>query len=142
MPSYLDRYCSTFREEKEMIDVTLASSIVAALVPFFKKAAEKGSEKLGESAAGALCQTLKDRLKSDTAKEAIAELRSNPDDGDAQGALRLQIKKAFEQQPELAAVLQELVAKIDVPSKVQTATAIGDDNKQTQIEGSNNSVMQ
>ena len=128
-----------------MMDVAtltaLATSAVAVLTPLIQKAIEKGAEELGKSSAAALFNRLKQRLGHAGAKEALDDLAKQPGDTAAQGAMSMQLRKALEADPELAAFLKQWVAESE--SKVgitQTANTHGDNNKTTQIVGSGNSV--
>jgi hypothetical protein len=77
----------------------LASSTVALLTPFLKKAFEKGAEELGKSSANTLFDKLKERLSHKGAKEALEDLAAQPDDIGAQGALNMQLRKALAEDP-------------------------------------------
>ena len=121
----------------EPVSITvLASSAVALLSPFFRKAAEKGAEKLGESAAGTLFEKLKLSLKTPAGQEALSDLAKQPDDPDNQAGLRKQIRKAAEQDPEFAKLLQELVTKAETSTISDNQVAIGDSNKQAKVSNS------
>ena len=128
-----------------MLDIAtltaLASSAVAVLTPLLQKAAEKGVEELGKSAAGALFTKLKERLTHAGAKEALDDLAKQPADTAAQGALNMQLRKAIEADPELAAFLKQWVAESEAKIGIsQIANVQGDHNKTTQIAGSGNTV--
>jgi hypothetical protein len=117
---------------------SLAASAVALLAPFFQKAGEKAVEKLGESAAGTLYDALKVRLQSHAAHEALADMEKAPDDADAQAALRVALRKALEQDPELVQVLHGLVAKAATGG--QQINITGNANKTAQVSGTGNKV--
>lgn len=124
-----------------MVDLMmLAASAVTLLTPFLKKAAEKGAEKLGESAAGTLFDKLKGSLKTPAGQEALSDLTKAPDDADAQAALRVQIRNAAEQDPQFASQLQELVSKTGAVTQNQVANVTGDQNKVAQVQGSGNVI--
>jgi hypothetical protein len=124
-----------------MLDIALmAVSTVNLLIPFLKKAAEKGAEKLGESTAGTLFEVLKNKLKSPTAQEALADLQKKPEDADSQAALRAQVRKALENDPELGKLLHELVGKAGESTHAQVANVTGDGSRVAQIQGSGNMV--
>ena len=120
----------------------LAGAAVAALVPFLRKAAEKGAEKLGEHAATRLFDGLKAKLISPPAQEALDEAARHPDDADVQAALRVQVRKALEADPAFAATLRGWLADAGMPAggTVQTATASGESSSVVQIHGSQNTV--
>lgn len=128
-----------------MLDIptvtALASSAVAVLTPLLKKALEKGVEEIGKSSASTLFDKLKQRLGHEDAKKALTDLAEQPDDPDAQGALRLQLRKALADDPGLAAFLTEWTNECGSAAGIsQTANVHGDHNKTTQIAGSGNSV--
>jgi hypothetical protein len=128
-----------------MLDIasltTLASSAVMVLTPLLQKAAEKGAEELGKSSAGVLFTKLKQRLSHAGAKEALDDLAKQPGDTAAQGALNMQLRKALEADPDLAAFLTQWVAESESKTGIsQTANVQGNNNKTTQIVGSGNSV--
>jgi len=130
-----------------MLDPTalsvLISSTVAILSPLLKKAAETGAEELGKSSAGALIDRFKQRLGRPEAKEALDDLEKQPDDADAQGALRLQLRKALADDPELGAFLEQWAAQSQTEKGIsQGANMSGDNNKVAQIAGSGNTVSQ
>ncbi len=121
----------------------LASSAVSLLSPFLKKAAEKGAEKLGESAAGSLFDKLKVTLKTPAGEEALADLVKQPEDADTQAVLRKEIRKAAEHDTELAKLLQELVVRANASTGSDNQVEIGNNNKQANISGSiNSSIIQ
>jgi hypothetical protein len=95
---------------------TLAASAVAALTPYLAKAGEEFAKEAGKAAVAkfsALYQVLKDRFKNKpTAKEALVDLETNPNDEDAQAALRLQLKKQLTADPSFVEALQKLVNDI------------------------------
>ena len=119
----------------------IAASAVTVLTPLLGKAAQKGAEELGKGAVTSLLDKLKQRLGHAGAKEALDELARQPSDGDAQGALRLQLRKAMEQDPELVAFLQDW-AKESAPAAgvSQVANVTGHQNQTVQISGSGNRV--
>jgi hypothetical protein len=107
----------------------------------------KASGKLAENVGGEVGNRivkLWDKVRAKLAgKEALADFEQAPEDADAQGALRLQLKKALEADPafrdEVAALLGELKER-GGERIVQSATTIGDANLTTQIAGSGNRV--
>ncbi|WP_321917450.1 MULTISPECIES: hypothetical protein [Paraburkholderia] len=121
----------------------LISSTVAVLTPLLKKAVEKGAEEIGKSSAGALIDSFKQRLCRPEAKAALDDLEKQPDDGDVQAALRVQLRKAIVDDPELAAFLEQWMAQSQAQTEVnQSANVAGDNNKVAQIAGSGNTVSQ
>lgn len=101
---------------------SLAQQIVPFLAPFLpylmkmgEKAAEEAGKKMGEGAwetARALWAKLRPKVEArPAAQEAAADVARNPQDADAQAALRLQLRKLLDQDPalatEVAALLQQ-----------------------------------
>ena len=114
----------------------LASAAVSIVAPYLAELAKSGAGKLGEVGAagvGKLWGRLTARLTGSGA-EAAEDARKNPDDPDAQGALRLQLRKALEADPEFRAEIAALVAESGGggSTATQTATQIGDGNVQGQ----------
>jgi hypothetical protein len=100
-------------EENPMDPVTLATAVLAVLSPYLVKAGEKLAEEVGGSLpenAGKLWTALSKKFKGKpAAEEAMADLAKKPDDEDNQAAVRKQIKKAVEEEPDLLPVLAELL---------------------------------
>ena len=125
--------------------IELAADTVEALKPYFSVAALEGAKKLGpivvERLAG-LYTKLKTRLRSPAGQEALAELAKAPEDADAQGALRLALRKQLAEDPSFHADLAALVEEISrlQPAVAQTSTITGDGNLNAQIVGSGNQV--
>jgi predicted ATPase len=123
----------------------LATTAVQALVPYLSAAAMEGAKKLGplavERLAG-LYDKMKIRVRSPAGQEALAELAKTPEDADAQGALRLALRKQLAEDPsfhtELAALVEE-ISRLH-PAVVQTSAITGDGNLNAQISGSGNQV--
>lgn len=119
----------------------LASAAVAILSPYLAELAKSGAGKLGEVTAGGvgkLWARLAARLTGSGA-EAAEDARQHPDDPDAQAALRLQLRKAFEADPDFRAEVAALVAETGsaAPDVRQSATLIGD-GTQIQTSGDGN----
>lgn len=114
----------------------MAASAVSLLTPFLKKAAEKGFEKLGESTAGTLFERLKGKLITPAGQESLSDLAKSPDDPDSQAALRKEIRKAAEQDLELASLLQDLLSRAGAAGGSATQVVTGNENKAAQVQGS------
>ena len=130
-----------------MLDIVtltaIATSVVGVLTPLIQKGVEEGAKELGKSSAAALFNKLKERLWHPGAKEALDDLAKQPGDTAAQGALNMQLRKAMEADPVLAAFLKQWISESESESKggiIQTAKTEGDNNKTTQIVGCGNSV--
>ncbi|SPB18556.1 hypothetical protein NOV72_05756 [Caballeronia novacaledonica] len=130
-----------------MLDATtltaLSSSAVGLLTPLLKKAVEKGAEELGKSSASTLFDSLKQRLSRQGAKEALDDLAEQPDNPDAQGALKMQLRKALLEDSELVSFLKQWISESQTATGIsQSANVSGNDNKVAQIGGSGNTVSQ
>jgi hypothetical protein len=128
-----------------MLDSTaitaLSSTAVSVLTPLLQKMAEGGAAEAGKSAVSGLLEKLKKRISHRGSQEALEDLANHPVDTDAQGALRLQLRKAIETDPEFAAFLREWIGDPRTESRLaQSATATGNNNTTTQIAGSGNIV--
>jgi hypothetical protein len=79
-----------------------------------EKATESASGKFGEAAfskAQAIWEKLSPKMEAkEAAKEAAIDVANNPEDEDAQGALRLQLKKLLEQDEELMKAIEQILA--------------------------------
>jgi len=85
---------------------TVATAVVASLVPYLAQ----GSKAAAQAAGKALAASLEQRLKGRPAGlEAWNDLKAAPNDADAQSALRVQLKKAFAADPALLAELSQWV---------------------------------
>jgi hypothetical protein len=106
--------------------------------------ASKAVEAVGGEAGKRLIGDLWDRVKAKLAgRDAFADFEASPEDGDAQAALRLQLKKALEVDPAFRAELSTLVEEIKAKGGdqiIQKANVTGDHNVTTQIAGSGNVV--
>lgn len=126
-----------------MIDPgTLAAAAVAALSPYLVEGGKEAAKAAGkETAAGALrlLDWLKGKLTGAGA-EVLAEVEKAPQDADAQGALRLQIRKLLEREPALAGELERLLAGLPEPAKQQVLSQIGNDNHLAAVIGTGNTM--
>jgi len=97
----------------------IAASIVSFLAPFLPyllKAGEKAAEEMGRKmgseaweAAQALWSKLRPKVEAKpAAQEAVQDAAANPNDPDAQAALRQQLKKLLAEDPTLAAEIADL----------------------------------
>jgi len=82
------------------------------------KSGETAGTKLTENAlkkAGTIWEKLFPKVEAkESAKEAAEDVAQTPDDADAQAALRLQLKKILESDPELAAAIAQIMEE-DAP---------------------------
>src|SRR5262245_3965659 len=98
------------------MEITTAAGLaVTLLAPYLTKAADKAAETLGEKAVeavGTLYCFLKQKFSREPgAAEALNDLEEEPSDADRQAALRRQIAKVAEQDPDFASNLQLLLEK-------------------------------
>ncbi len=119
-----------------MMDIpTLAAKIAVALapaLPFLVKAGEKGAEVIGQHLGAAAWETAKalwHKLRpaveaSPTAAAAVQDLAAAPEDADAQGALRVQLRKLLAADTDLLAGLVQVLEAAGHPQEYQ-ATVIG-----------------
>ena len=111
---------------------TVAAEVTGALVPalpFLVKAGEKGAEVLGQQLGAGVWETAKalwHRLRpaveaSPTATAAVQDVVAAPEDTDAQGALRLQLKKLLAADQGLLAGLAQVLEAAGHPQHYQAA---------------------
>ena len=113
-----------------MDPVTLATAAVAALAPYLVAGGTEAAKQAGQD----LYAWLKAKL-TPAGKAALAEVERAPQDGDAQRALRLQLRKQLEAEP---ALLTELARLVEAPPRagpVQKADVVGDRNVVQQVVG-------
>ena len=103
---------------------TLAASTVAVLAPYLAKAGEEIAKETGKVAVnkiGVLYEAIRNRFKNKpTAEEALADLETQPNDKDAQAALRHQLKKQMKVDPILTDRLQKLINEIGQDEKAMS----------------------
>jgi|SRR5580658_7505626 hypothetical protein len=98
--------------------VTLvAQTAVAAVTAFLAKAGEAGSKKAGEDVYGWLKSHLPTKA---TSSEALHELEKAPSDSDLQEALRAELHKLIESNPEFAGKLDQMTAALRGPAQSVT----------------------
>jgi hypothetical protein len=135
--------------------VALTQSVAPLLIPlmpYLLKMGEKAAEEAGEKIGGAtwewgkgLWSKLRAKVEAKPAAiEAAQEVAKNPDDVDAQAALRLQLRKLLEGDATLAEEVYQLVEKAQAAGVTVTASgdrsvAVGRDVKgSTIITGDSN----
>jgi hypothetical protein len=101
-----------------------------------EKATESASAKFGEAAfkkAEALWAKLSPKVEAkESAKEAAIDVANSPEDEDAQGALRLQLKKLLEQDEELMKAIEQILKEDSpdgTPGTQIVQNSIGDQNQ-------------
>ncbi len=104
------------------MEITTLTAFISPFLPFLlklggkavKKSTESASGKFGEAAfakAQAVWGKLEPKVEAqEAAKEAAIDVANNPEDEDAQGALRLQLKKLLAQDEELFKEIAKIFA--------------------------------
>lgn len=108
-----------------MIEIpALVTTTWTALQPFLPIIAATAAEEVGKTAVAEVWTAIKKKFDTkEAAKEALADLLKNPEDGDAQGAFRIQLKKLLEEDSSFASNLASLLEKLGSDYKGQV---IGD----------------
>jgi len=123
--------------------VTLATTTVAVLSPYFAAAAKKAAEKLGEDTyAGArkVVAWLRSNLSSDKdgeLKKALDRVESDPANVDKTAALRVALAEFLTAHPGLSHQLNESLPVQNRISTTMSATTQGNDNSTIQAAGQN-----
>ncbi|MBS0476477.1 MAG: hypothetical protein JSR28_15205 [Proteobacteria bacterium] len=102
-------------------------------------------KKAGDSTtegAGRLYRWLQDKLAGRRANEALEDLRAQPQDGNVQATLRVQLRKALEAEPPLAEELAALLGELTPESLgvTQAKSVSGDGAAGIQVAGNGNAV--
>jgi hypothetical protein len=129
-----------------MNDLTqVATGAVAALIPLIHLAADAGAKEAGKLAATVLLDSFKRMLGAGPAQEAASDLAAQPSDADRQAALRVQMRKLLEANPEFAQEVQGWLAQalplVQGEGSTQIAQASGNYSTVIQLSGSNNTVQ-
>ncbi len=119
--------------------------LLPALLNIGSRVAQETVEAVGEEAVG-LGRRIWDRLRGKVeakpaATEAVNDVAEHPDDEDLQAALRVQLRKLLEEDPELAADLDRLweegkasgAVNVTVTASGAGSVAIGRDARDTNI---------
>ena len=121
------------------MEIAALASFLAPLLPYVVQAGQKvagrAADVIGEEAANyaeKLWQRLRPGVESKpAAQEAVEEVAKNPEDEDALGALRIQLRKLLEEDEELAADLtkiwQQAQAANVVTASGERSVAVGGD---------------
>jgi len=95
---------------------TLATSAVAALSPYLAEAGKEIAKDTGTAAfgkIGALYDYLKRRFQGHSSAEgALDDLKANPSDEDTQAALRVQMKKVMNDDPDSVKTIRQILSEI------------------------------
>lgn len=125
-----------------MDPASLATAAVAVLSPYLVEGGKEMAKTVGKEAATGglkLLGWLKGRLTGAGA-EALAEVEQAPADQDAQGALRLQVRKLLEREPGLQEELRGLLATIPATLTGQKIEQVGDQNRAAAVAGQGHTV--
>lgn len=120
----------------------LAVTAVAVLGPYLAAGGAEAAKTLGkEAAAGGLklLGWLRAKLAGSGA-EALAEVEAAPQDVDAQGALRLQVRKLLAGDAALAGELEALLASVAQPQAGPQIVQTGDGNRAALVVGQGHKV--
>jgi hypothetical protein len=103
-----------------MDPVTIATTVVAFLSPYFVEGGKAAAKKVGKKLVTAIERRFKGKP---SAEEALTDVKDNPQDEDFQAALRVQLKKAMKDDDKFAAELAELLeeAKTEAPATYNAA---------------------
>lgn len=118
-----------------MIEIpALVTSAWIALQPLLPVIATKAVEEVGKTAVMEVWTAIKKKFDTrEAAKEALTDLLKDPQDADAQGAFRNQLKKLLEEDGSFASDLASLLEKAGSDFKAQVigggAIAQGDGAK-------------
>jgi Glu-tRNA(Gln) amidotransferase subunit E-like FAD-binding protein len=119
-------------EESPMDPVTLATTVLAVLTPYLAKAGEKLANNVIDSLpehAGKLWSALANKFKGKpAAEEAMTDLAKKPEDEDNKAAVRKQIKKAAEEEPEFLLALAALLENARKEAVMIQGSAVARDN--------------
>ena len=121
------------------MEIVALTSFLAPFLPYVvqagQKVAGKAADVIGDEAAN-YAEKLWERLRpgvesKPAAQEAVEEVAAHPEDEDALGALRIQLRKLLEEDQELAADLtkiwQEAQAANVVTASGERSVAVGGD---------------
>lgn len=108
-----------------MIEIpALVTTTWTTLQPFLPIIAAKAAEEIGKTAVAEVWTAIKKKFDTkEAAKEALADLIKDPQDADAQGAFRKQLRKLMEEDNSFASDLASLLEKAGSDYKGQV---IGD----------------
>jgi len=110
------------------MDIASLTAFLAPFLPFLVKLGEKVTESIAEqfgadawAKAKAIWAKLQPQVEAKPAlQEAITDLATTPEDDDLQTVLRVQLKKLFDQDQELAAAIAQILHQHPNPIAEQT----------------------
>jgi hypothetical protein len=104
-----------------MMDIALLTAFLSPFLPHLLNLGGKAAEKFTDTIAGkageaastkatAIWAKLQPKVDAkESAREAADDVAKTPDDADAQAALRLQLKKILDSDPDLAAAIAQIM---------------------------------
>ncbi len=108
---------------------TFLAPALPLLYGFTKEAAKGAAGKLGETViekADALLTKLKAKFSSRPAlEEAVKDVAKLPDDADSQAALRVQLRKLLEAEPDFAGELHQIISTVNTTTVTQHVSGMG-----------------
>ena len=112
-----------------MLDPATVTAVLAPALPYLLRTgdqlASQAADRLGEHTwklATRLWERLADAVRGrPAAEEVMQDVAANPQDADARAALTYQVRKLVQEDPELGAALEELIAQ----AQHTTVTAAG-----------------
>jgi hypothetical protein len=125
-----------------MDPLTLASAVVAVLLPYLAKAGEGAAKKIGEDSVetgGKLLAWMRAKL-SGRGQEALDDLAASPENEDNQADLRKQLAKALKDNPALVAELRALLPADAQDPGGMSQNVSGAGAKAAQVKGSGNTT--
>lgn len=128
------------------MDISQLIQVLVPALPFLlklgDKATEKAAEKVGEDTWGkakAIWSKLHPKVEAKAAaQEAVADIVTNPKDADLQAALRVQLKKIFDSDQELASAITEILNYGTTPTdctQIQQSVAGSQNQVIGQVQG-------
>jgi hypothetical protein len=124
------------------MNLELAVSAVAVLAPYLVEAGKEGAKTIGKETASAaigLLGWLREKLAGGAGKEALDDLEADPASELNQDALRVQLAKLLQKQPELVPDLQKLMAGAPATGDTMTQN-VGPGGKAAQVKGNQNAT--
>lgn len=124
------------------MNIHLLVKILAPCLPFFmkigNKVAEKATKEISENTwnkAQAIWAKLQPKVDDkEAAKEAVTDVANNSSDEDYQAALRVQLKKILESNPELATEITQILTE-------ESTSKAGFTNTNQTVHGNKNQVI-
>jgi hypothetical protein len=104
-----------------MLDPATITAVLAPALPYLLRTgdqlASQAADRLGEhtwNLATRLWERLADAVRGrPAAQEVIQDVAANPQDADARAALAYQVRKLVQEDPELGAALEQLIAQAE-----------------------------